>query len=105
MPDLAPERWPDFLIPGEARCGSTTLWGLLAQHPDVYFPAEKELHHFSSYRVEASAEKERARREEYLRHFAGAAPSQRCGEATPNISSTRMPASASVRHCRTSGCW
>jgi hypothetical protein len=85
VPDArAQGRWPDFLIPGEARCGSTTLWDLLARHPDVYFPAEKELHYFSSYRVEPSAEREQVRRDEYLSLFADAAPRQRCGEATPN---------------------
>jgi hypothetical protein len=77
-------RLPDFLIPGEARCGSTTLWGMLSQHPDVFFPNEKELHFFSSYRVEPDEGREQARLEEYLRHFASAAPGQICGEATPN---------------------
>jgi len=84
VPDAAPGRLPDFLIPGEARCGSTTLYSLLSQHPGVFFPSEKELHYFSSYRVEPDAERERVRLEEYQRHFAGAAPSQLCGEATPN---------------------
>lgn len=84
MPDSASGRLPDFLIPGEARCGSTTLYSLLSQHPDVFFPSEKELHFFSSYRVEPDAERERVRREEYQRLFADAAPSQLCGEATPN---------------------
>jgi hypothetical protein len=82
--EQAPGRLPDFLIPGEARCGSTTLFSLLSGHPDVFFPSEKELHYFSSYRLEADAERERARLLDYRAQFAGAAPHQRCGEATPN---------------------
>ena len=40
---------PDFLIAGEMKCGSTTLWEMLRRHPGVFLPEEKELHFFSSY--------------------------------------------------------
>ena len=33
---------PNFLIAGAPKCGSTSLYHLLSQHPDVYFPACKE---------------------------------------------------------------
>jgi hypothetical protein len=82
--DATPGRLPDFVIAGEARCGSTTLWGLLAAHPRVFFPAEKELHFFSSYRVEPDAGAEQKRLAAYRQLFAAARPDQRCGEATPN---------------------
>jgi hypothetical protein len=39
-------RMPDFLILGEMRCGTTTLWEMLDRHPQVWFPHEKELHYF-----------------------------------------------------------
>jgi len=42
----APARLPDFIIIGEMRCGSTTLWEMLDRHPAVAFPEEKELHFF-----------------------------------------------------------
>ncbi|MEM0913125.1 MAG: sulfotransferase [Planctomycetota bacterium] len=40
---------PDFLIIGEQKCGSTTLWAMLREHPGVFFPDEKELHYWASY--------------------------------------------------------
>jgi hypothetical protein len=48
-PTKAPMRLPDFLIIGEQKCGTTTLWDLLRAHPRVYFPEEKELHYWGSY--------------------------------------------------------
>lgn len=44
--DPATPRLPDFIVIGEMRCGSTTLWEMLDRHPAVGFPEEKELHFF-----------------------------------------------------------
>lgn len=78
-------RLPDFLIAGEAKCGTTTLWELLGRHPRVFFPRDKELHFFSSYsdfpghgRLQTSG------LDPYLLEFAYAEATQICGEATPN---------------------
>ena len=38
---------PNFLVIGAAKCGSTSLCALLAQHPGVFIPPEKEIHFFS----------------------------------------------------------
>ncbi len=37
---------PNFLVAGAAKCGTTSLFRYLAQHPDVFVPAEKETFHF-----------------------------------------------------------
>jgi hypothetical protein len=37
---------PNLFIVGAPKCGTTTLWGWLAGHPDVYFPPLKEPHYF-----------------------------------------------------------
>ncbi|MGQ9673139.1 MAG: sulfotransferase family protein [Candidatus Aminicenantales bacterium] len=42
-------RLPDFLVVGAARSGTSTLCSLLARHPQVFFPAEKEPMFFSVY--------------------------------------------------------
>jgi len=39
---------PSFLIIGAQRCGTTSLYRYLAQHPDVEQPLVKEVHYFSS---------------------------------------------------------
>ena len=72
-------RLPDFLIIGEMRCGSTTLWELLSRHRRVFFSQEKELHFFDdrggNWARGVSA---------YAENFASAGADQLCGEATPD---------------------
>ena len=40
-------RLPNFVIVGAAKCGTTSLFHYLKQHPDVYLPVKKELHYFA----------------------------------------------------------
>ncbi|MEQ9461983.1 MAG: sulfotransferase [Phycisphaeraceae bacterium] len=42
-------RLPDFLIIGAAKSGTTTLWHLLGQHPEVFLPRVKEPWFFSHH--------------------------------------------------------
>lgn len=78
-------RAPDFLIIGEMKCGTSTLWELLGRHPSVFCPEEKELHFFSSYTdFPQHGRLETVGIEPYLKHFGGTGPDQICGEATPN---------------------
>jgi len=37
---------PDFIIIGAARCGTTSLYEYLMQHPDIYQGVGKEIHYF-----------------------------------------------------------
>jgi len=39
---------PNFLVAGAAKCGTTSLYHYLLQHPDVYMSPIKEPNHFSS---------------------------------------------------------
>lgn len=40
---------PDFFILGAGRCGSTTLYHMLRQHPQIFMPRVKEPSYFGSY--------------------------------------------------------
>ncbi|MEM1131190.1 MAG: sulfotransferase [Pseudomonadota bacterium] len=40
-------RLPSFIVIGAMKAGTTTLHGLLAQHPDIYMSREKELNFFT----------------------------------------------------------
>ncbi|ETN95788.1 sulfotransferase [Zhouia amylolytica] len=42
---------PDFLIVGVARCGTTSLFHYLNQHPKIGFPVKKEPKYFSSLHI------------------------------------------------------
>ena len=33
---------PNFLVVGAAKCGTTTIFNMLQQHPEVFLPAIKE---------------------------------------------------------------
>jgi exonuclease VII large subunit len=37
---------PDFVIIGAQRCGTSSLYRVLTQHPDIERPAKKEIHYF-----------------------------------------------------------
>lgn len=38
---------PNFLIPGAAKCGTTSLFHYLREHPEIYIPERKECRYFS----------------------------------------------------------
>jgi hypothetical protein len=87
---------PDFFIVGHAKCGTTALYELLRQHPQIYMPdykrgAGKEPWYFSRDNPQPQLTAERSvaftgRRamspEEYLSLFEEAQPGQRVGEAS-----------------------
>ena len=41
-------RGPDFFLVGAPKCGTTAIHAYLRQHPQVYMPAQKELHYYGS---------------------------------------------------------
>lgn len=67
-----------FLIAGAQKAGTTALHRFLSTHPGLFLPAKKELHFFDRPRDWSAPW-----RAEYDALFAGAAPGQICGEATP----------------------
>ena len=75
---------PDFLIIGAPKAGTSWLFSVLAKHPDIFIPGEKELHYFTRnwrrYPIDG-----------YLRHFAPGAGRLK-GEATTNY--CRLPSAA-----------
>ena len=38
---------PNFIIAGFPKCGTTSLHHYLGEHPEIYMPAQKELHFFT----------------------------------------------------------
>ncbi|MDR9418365.1 sulfotransferase domain-containing protein [Gracilimonas sp.] len=39
-------KYPDFIIIGAMKCGTTSLYHYLSHHPDIFMPKEKELDYF-----------------------------------------------------------
>lgn len=81
MGRVAEKRWPDLFVAGAPRCGTSSIWGYLDQHPQIFMSRLKEPHFFSDVtpRFVPSVSDEGT----YLRLFDGAAPGQLRGEASP----------------------
>lgn len=45
---MAVNRSPNFFVLGFAKCGTTTIYHLLKQHPEIYLPEEKEPRFFDT---------------------------------------------------------
>ena len=69
---------PNFLIIGSQKAGTTSLYHVLKQHPEIYLPARKEVNYFflqSEYDKGFKA---------YLQNFDPAPPEVKAvGEASP----------------------
>src|SRR5215469_13417957 len=79
--------WPSFFIVGAANSGTTSLYGYLKQHPDVFMPALKEPHYFAQ--VTPSHKQRHLRtiirnQAAYLRLFHRADGCKAIGEASPS---------------------
>ena len=81
-------RFPDFLVIGGMRCGTTSLFELLRQQPDIYLPEKKELHYFDRRNPQLTNDAQ------YKAVFASARADQVCGEVTPDYLTTANCAEA-----------
>ncbi len=81
------ERFPDFLIVGAQKSGTTSLWKWLRDHPECYLPDVKEPHYFARFNPwDKLIRKGWFVRDPdaYVKLFSAAQPSQICGEASPS---------------------
>jgi hypothetical protein len=88
-------RMPDFFIIGHQKCGTTALYLMLKEHPQIFLPEYKEPRFFAP-ELRPLPERETPDRpqtlERYLALFAGAGAHQRAGEASPQY--IRSPTAA-----------
>lgn len=83
-----PRRAPDFFVVGHQKCGTTALYLMLSEHPQVFMsPDVKEPWYFGRElrsRFEKPSTRSRPTTlEDYLALFADAEPGQLVGEASP----------------------
>ena len=78
--------YPDFFIVGGQRCGTTSLYAYLKQHPDVFLPKRKEPHYYSSQSTPLPYWLLRLRaitnKQDYLQLFEDSKESMLVGEAS-----------------------
>ncbi len=84
---------PGFICVGGAKCGTTSLYEYLRQHPQIFLPDQKELHYFSYPELIMRPEGPGMRavlnglcksEDEYRKHFKHAAVDQLCGDISPS---------------------
>ena len=73
---------PNFLVIGVPKAGTTSLWHLLRQHPDIYMPKLKEPRFFVDIPDSSPRHKQVSTLEEYRRLFGGATSEKMLGEAS-----------------------
>jgi hypothetical protein len=86
---------PDFFIAGHQKCGTTALYLMLNEHPQIFMPEFKEPRFFAPELRPPLARETRDRPqklESYLALFADATADQRAGEASPQY--LRSPTAA-----------
>lgn len=79
-------RWPDFLVVGAGRAGTTSLHQYLARHPDIFLPAVKAPSYWYAAARPTGAELPAGfiRSESaYRALFRDVRANQRCGEVSP----------------------
>jgi hypothetical protein len=79
-------RFPDFIIIGAGKCGTTSLHDYLNQHPDIYLCPKKETFFFINERARENHQKwgSVTSTEEYLDLFKGAPEHSILGEISTN---------------------
>lgn len=87
------EKLPQFLCVGGAKCGTTSLYEYLKQHPEIYLSDQKELHYFSYPELSNLSQGPGMKHvlngliqteASYRRQFSGAHSSQHCGDISPS---------------------
>lgn len=73
-------RWPDFYVIGASKCGTTSLYHYLKQHPGIFMPSVKE----PAVLALPAAEFKDESLTWYLNLYCEAGDSQRRGDATPS---------------------
>jgi hypothetical protein len=79
---------PDFFIVGAPKCGTTSMYEWLRQHPDVFMPDEKEPKYFAQDLYKKAKKNQSSHlfpvtsKEDYLDLFADAKDAQSIGEAS-----------------------
>ena len=94
---------PNFLVAGSPKCGSTSLFYYLNEHPEIFMAPQKEIHYFSSEILNTLDQGPKDKRvnafhinnyRSYLNQFKKAKPSQVIGEVSPsyiNYPETTIP--------------
>jgi sulfotransferase family protein len=95
-------RLPDFFLVGHQKSGTTAIFEMLRQHPQVFLPPIKEPWFFGEELRDRPPPRPQgiaATIEQYAALFAAATPAQRIGDASPQYLWSRTAAEQIARAC------
>ncbi len=81
---------PNFFIVGAPKCGTTSMWAYLRQHPDIFMPKIKEINYFSSDKPDLHAKWLNKNLNNYLKLFAKVNNEKVIGEASVSYLYSRV---------------
>lgn len=97
-PDGPSGRFPDFYLVGHQKCGTSALWLMLRQHPQIFVPRVKEPRYFAGDLRSALAPVGAANplhsEAGYLSLYADARPDQLAGDVSPQYLRSQTAAAA-----------
>lgn len=74
------KRWPNFFIVGAPKCGTSSMYDYLSQHPDIFMSKDnKEPNYFG---CDLAFKYQKPDAEKYLSYFSQASKEKKIGEAT-----------------------
>lgn len=91
----APGRLPDFFLVGQLKSGTTALYEMLGQHPEIFMPDRKEPRFFAEEMYHRDPPRPGGTPqtlEEYLQWFEAARPDQLIADASPSYLWSRTAA-------------
>ncbi len=98
-------RLPDFIIPGAAKSGTTTMYRVLSRHPDLFFPKNRKEPFYFSFGDNEPAYSDRAFADhliwstrEYLDLYLDASDNQFMGDASTSYLYTHREAIQNMRN-------
>lgn len=89
---------PNLFIVGQPKSGTTSIYHYLKQHPEIFMPEQKELHHFAKDLNEERKKKFAKKNEfnfslnKYLSHFIQSKNEKYLGDITPDYLYSKLAA-------------
>ncbi len=78
------QRLPDFIMVGATKCGTSSIYNYLKQHPQIFMPAIKEINYFLNGPEGPHRRSKAHDLGAYAAYFQDCPPDRICGEVAPS---------------------
>lgn len=92
------KRLPDFLVVGATKCGTSSIFRYLKQHPDIYMPGLKEINFFLNSGSQTHRRSSAKDLDEYSAYFSPCPAGAVTGEVAPTYLGSPIAAQNISKH-------